>query len=265
MREEKTVLEVQNIKKHFGGVQALRGVDFKLFEKETVALMGDNGAGKSTLIKCISGVYLPDEGDIFIHGEKVNIKTPSDARKEGIETVYQDLSLAGQMDLISNMFLGRELIKLNLGIMKILDRKAMEARTRKALESIGVSTVQTLKTETRNLSGGQRQALALSRAVSFGVKILILDEPTAAMGIKESRKIIDLILRLKEQEIPMILISHSVPIVFEVSDRIVIMRQGQIAGELRTADANHEDIVSLMVGVGEGFGDEAEKSKNSLE
>lgn len=259
MREEKAVLEVRNMKKHFGGVQALRGVDFQLFEKETVALMGDNGAGKSTLIKCIAGVYIPDEGEIYIHGEKSNIRTPSDARKEGIETVYQDLSLAGQMDLISNMFLGRELIKMNLGIMKILDKKTMEARTRKALESIGVSTVQTLKTETRNLSGGQRQALALSRAVSFGVKILILDEPTAAMGIKESRKIIDLILRLKEQEIPMILISHSVPIVFEVSDRIVIMRQGRIAGELTTADAKHEDIVSLMVGVGEGFGGEAEK------
>ena len=256
MEDRKAVLEVKNIKKHFGGVQALRGVDFQLFEKETVALMGDNGAGKSTLVKCISGVYVPDEGDIFIHGEKANIRNPSDARKEGIETVYQDLSLAGQMDLISNMFLGREITKVNLGVMKILDRRAMEVKTRKALESIGVSTVQTLKTETRNLSGGQRQALALSRAVSFGVKILILDEPTAAMGIKESRRIIDLILKLKEHEIPMILISHSVPIVFEVSDRIVIMRQGQIAGELTTAKANHEDIVSLMVGVGEGIGGE---------
>lgn len=249
MAERETVLEAKNIKKHFGGVQALRGVDFQLYDNEIVALMGDNGAGKSTLIKCISGVYVPDEGEVFIHGEKVNIKTPSDARREGIETVYQDLSLAGQMDLISNMFLGRELTKLDLGFVKILDRKTMERKTREALESIGVSTVQTLKTETRNLSGGQRQALALSRAVSFGVKILILDEPTAAMGIKESRRIIDLIMRLKEQRIPMILISHSVPIVFEVADRIVIMREGKIAGELLTKEAKHEDIIFLMVGV----------------
>lgn len=254
MEQRKIVLEAKNIKKHFGGIKALKGVDFKLYKDEIVALMGDNGAGKSTLIKCISGVYIPDEGEIFIHDKKVDIKNPSDARKEGIETVYQDLSMAGKLDLISNMFLGREIIKYRIGPLKIIDRKKMASKTEKVLKSLGISTVQSLKIETNNLSGGQRQALALSRAISFGVKILILDEPTAALGIKESKKIIDLIHKLKENDIPMIIISHSVPVVFDVSNRIVIMREGKIAGELETKKAKHEDIVSLMVGVEEKNG-----------
>ncbi len=245
----KVVLEAINIKKHFGGVKALRGVDLKLHEKEVLGLMGDNGAGKSTLIKCISGVHIPDSGTIKVYGREIDVKSPEDARKEGIETVYQDLAMAPQMDLVSNMFLGREEIKLNLGPIKVLDNRKMEKTTRKVLESLGISTVQNLKTETRNLSGGQRQALALSRAVSFGVKLLILDEPTAAMGIKESRRIIELIKKMKAQGVPMILISHSAPLMFELTDRILIMRQGEIAGELITKEASNEKIVSLMVGV----------------
>ena len=249
MPEREIILEAIGVKKHFGGIEALKGVDFRLHSNEVVALMGDNGAGKSTLIKCISGAYTADEGEFYVNGEKVSIKSPTDSRKLGIETIYQDLSIAGKMDVVQNMFLGRELIKLNLGPIKILDRKAMEKETWQAFKNLDISTVQSLKVETRNLSGGQRQALALSRAISFGVRILILDEPTAALGVKESRRVIEVIQRLREKNIPMILISHSVPLVFEVSDRIVIMREGKIAGELKTSEAQHEDIVKLMVGV----------------
>jgi len=246
----KVVLEARNIKKSFGGIQALKGVSIKLYEHETLALLGDNGAGKSTLIKIISGVYKPDEGEIFIDGKKVEFKDPRDARKLGIETVYQELSLLDQQDVVTNVFLGREMLKFKLAyIFNILNTKVMEKRTKKLLDEMGIKTISNLRKEVKLLSGGQRQAIALARARLSKPRILILDEPTAALGVKETRMILELIKKFKEEGVPMILISHSLPIVFEIADRIVILREGKVVAEERVEETNEKEVVSFMVGV----------------
>ncbi|MCD6266910.1 MAG: sugar ABC transporter ATP-binding protein [Thermotogaceae bacterium] len=246
----KVVLEARNIKKSFGGIQALKGVSIKLYEHETLALLGDNGAGKSTLIKIISGVYKPDEGEIFIDGKKVEFKDPRDARKLGIETVYQELSLLDQQDVVTNVFLGREMLKFKLAyIFNILNTKVMEKRTKKLLDEMGIKTISNLRKEVKLLSGGQRQAVALARARLSKPRILILDEPTAALGVKETRMILELIKKFKEEGVPMILISHSLPIVFEIADRIVILREGKVVAEERVEETNEKEVVSFMVGV----------------
>ncbi|RKX52480.1 MAG: sugar ABC transporter ATP-binding protein [Thermotoga sp.] len=246
----KVVLEARNIKKSFGGIQALKGVSIKLYEHETLALLGDNGAGKSTLIKIISGVYKPDEGEIFIDGKKVEFKDPRDARELGIETVYQELSLLDQQDVVTNVFLGREMLKFKLAyIFNILNTKVMEKRTKKLLDEMGIKTISNLRKEVKLLSGGQRQAVALARARLSKPRILILDEPTAALGVKETRMILELIKKFKEEGVPMILISHSLPIVFEIADRIVILREGKVVAEERVEETNEKEVVSFMVGV----------------
>ena len=246
----KVVLEARNIKKSFGGVQALKGVSIKLYEHETLALLGDNGAGKSTLIKIISGVYKPDEGEIFIDGKKVEFKDPRDARKLGIETVYQELSLLDQQDVVTNVFLGREMLRFKLAyIFNILNTKVMEKKTKKLLDEMGIKTISNLRKEVKLLSGGQRQAVALARARLSKPRILILDEPTAALGVKETRMILELIKKFKEEGVPMILISHSLPIVFEIADRIVILREGKVVAEKRVEETNEKEVVSFMVGV----------------
>ncbi len=246
----KVVLEARNIKKSFGGIQALKGVSIKLYEHETLALLGDNGAGKSTLIKIISGVYKPDEGEIFIDGKKVEFKDPRDARELGIETVYQELSLLDQQDVVTNVFLGREMLKFKLAyIFNILNTKVMEKRTKKLLDEMGIKTISNLRKEVKLLSGGQRQAVALARARLSKPRILILDEPTAALGVKETRMILELIKKFKEEGVPMILISHSLPIVFEIADRIVILREGKVVAEERVEETNEKELVSFMVGV----------------
>jgi len=246
----KVVLEARNIKKSFGGVQALKGVSIKLYEHETLALLGDNGAGKSTLIKIISGVYKPDEGEIFIDGKKVEFKDPRDARKLGIETVYQELSLLNQQDVVTHVFIGREMLRFKIAyIFNILNTKVMEKKTKKLLDEMGIKTISNLRKEVKLLSGGQRQAVALARARLSKPRILILDEPTAALGVKETRMILELIKKFKEEGVPMILISHSLPIVFEIADRIVILREGKVVAEKRVEETNEKEVVSFMVGV----------------
>jgi len=249
--ERQPILELRGIVKRFGGVTALRGVDFALYDGELVAIIGDNGAGKSTLIKIISGVYTPDEGEVVLWGKPVKLRSPDDARRYGIETVHQTLALADHMDVVGNFFLGRELTRGWYGpLFHILNRPAMEKRTREVLADLEVD-IPSLRTPVKALSGGQRQGIALGRAIAFGQKILILDEPTAALGLRETRKVVDLILRLKAQKVPIIMISHSLPIVFEVADRIVIMRNGQVVGERDPARTAQEELLALMVGTKE--------------
>jgi len=242
---------MRGIVKRFGGVTALRGVDFVLYDAELVAIIGDNGAGKSTLIKIISGVYTPDEGEIYLWDQPVKLRSPEDARRYGIETVHQTLALADNMDVVSNLFLGRELTRGWFGpLFHIINRSAMEKRTREVLAELEVE-IPSLRAPVKSLSGGQRQGIALGRAIAFGQKILILDEPTAALGLRETRKVVDLIMRLKAQKMPIIMISHSLPLVFEVADRIVILRNGQVVGERDPAQTAQEELLALMVGIRE--------------
>lgn len=242
------VLEARGISKKFGGVQALQDVDFELFEKEVVALVGENGAGKSTLIKIISGVYPPDSGEIFFNGKKVMIESPRDARRLRIETVYQDLALADNVDIATNIFMGRELIKETLGnIIRILDKQRMENESRKLLGKLKVS-IGSMKSKVRDLSGGQRQAVAVGRATYWEAEIIILDEPTAALGVEEAEKVLDLIRRLKQRAVTVLMISHNLQHVFSVVDRIIVLRAGKKVGEKVANETSREEIVRLIVG-----------------
>jgi ABC-type sugar transport system ATPase subunit len=234
---------MKGISKSFGAVKALDDVDFELYPNEILGLVGDNGAGKSTLIKIISGVILADEGELFIDGEKANIKSPHDARNLGIETVYQDLALLNTLDVSKNIFVGREpkIAKL------FFDSKSMRRRTKQILESLGIS-IPSLDSEVRFLSGGQRQAIAVGRAAYWGCKIVILDEPTAALGVNESRKVLDLAKILKERDVSVIIISHNLEHVFQVADRIIVLRKGKRVAEREIGTTNGDEIVKLITG-----------------
>ena len=238
------LLSVRGIVKRFGGLVAVKNVDLDVYAGEVVALLGDNGAGKSTLIKVISGVYKPEEGKIFVSGKEVKITTPIDALKLGIETIYQDLALAENLNVYSNIFLGREKVKNYLGMIKVLDHNIMLEESQKVLDKLDIK-IPSLKNKIKMLSGGQRQAVAISKSIYWHAKLLIMDEPTAALGVAEQRKVLNLIHTLKEQGVGVILISHQMYDVFQVADRIVVMRRGEKVGELKTDQTNPDEVVSL--------------------
>tara|TARA_Y100001936_G_C16042239_1_gene652321 strand:+ start:265 stop:1005 length:741 start_codon:yes stop_codon:yes gene_type:complete len=241
------ILDVKSISKRFGGVQALDNVSIHLNEGEVLALAGDNGAGKSTLIKVVSGVYHPDEGDIIFNDENIQLDNPRFARQKGIETIYQDLALADNLNVGANIFLGREPMTSRLGI-PIIDRDLMLSESKKVLKNLEINIPETsLEEPVGKLSGGQRQAVAIGRALYWNAKLLIMDEPTAALGVPEQRNVMDLIKKLKEQKVSIIFISHNLTDIFQASDRIVVLRRGIKAGERLIKDTNSDEIVKLMV------------------
>ena len=243
---EQPILRVQSVSKRFGGVHALENVSVDLFPGEVLALAGDNGAGKSTLIKIISGVHHPDEGKIWYNGTEVTFENPQKAREQGIETIYQDLALADNLDVGANVFLGREPMKRMLGL-PVLDRKKMRTEAADALRVLDIR-INRFDLPLRSMSGGQRQAVAIGRAIQWKAKVLIMDEPTAALGVPEQRKVIALIKSLKQSGVGVIFISHNLVDIFAVSDRIVVLRRGQKVGETATQATNSDEIVRWMVG-----------------
>jgi simple sugar transport system ATP-binding protein len=242
------LLEAREIVKSFGRVRALRGAAFTVYAGEVVALVGDNGAGKSTLVKTLSGVHQPDAGEIRFEGEAVQIPTPVAARALGIETVYQDLALAPDLEPAANLFLGREEVRGGLlGRLGFLDKAAMRRRTGEAFGRLGVG-VQNTSAAVATLSGGQRQGVAVSRAVMWASKVVFMDEPTAALGVVQTRKVLELIRRVREEGLAVVLISHNMPEVFEVADRIEVLRLGRRVAQFRSAETSMEDVVGAMTG-----------------
>ena len=241
-----TILEVREISKRFGGVHALEKVSLDLYAGEVLALAGDNGAGKSTLIKSISGVHKPDEGTISYDGKPVTFENPQQARDHGIETIYQDLALADNLDAGANVFLGREVMKRVLGLPAV-DRRRMRAEAAETLKVLDIR-INRFDLPLRSMSGGQRQAVAIGRAIHWKAKVLIMDEPTAALGVPEQRKVKALVRSLKQSGVGVIFISHNLADIFEVCDRIVVLRRGIVAGERSISGTNPDEIVRLMVG-----------------
>ena len=244
------ILTARGLVKRYGRVTALDNADFDLYPGEILAVIGDNGAGKSSLIKAISGAVTPDEGEIRLDGKPIAFKSPMEAREAGIETVYQNLALSPALSIADNMFLGREIRKQGfLGQwMRMLDRPAMEKRARDKLTELGLMTIQNISQAVETLSGGQRQGVAVARAAAFGSKMVIMDEPTAALGVKESRRVLELILDVKKRGLPIVLISHNMPHVFEVADRIHIHRLGRRLCVINPKDYTMSDAVAFMTG-----------------
>lgn len=241
------LLEIRNLSKSFGPVKALNDVSMEVHAGEVVALAGDNGAGKTTLIKAISGVYPPTSGEIIVRGKPVAFETPQDARDNGIETIYQDLALADNLSIGANIFLGREPMRKAFGFLPVLDRRAMAQAARETMAILDFH-VSRLDAPVSNFSGGQRQAVAIGRAVYWDTQILIMDEPTAALGVPEQRKVIELIHNLKAQGRGVIFISHNLQDIFAVADRIIVLRRGIMAGARDIAETSHDEVVKLMVG-----------------
>jgi simple sugar transport system ATP-binding protein len=242
------LLEARGIVKNFGRVRALRGVNFDVLPAEVVALVGDNGAGKSTLVKVLSGIYRADAGDIRFAGEPVTVPSPEAARELGIETVYQDLALAPDLDPAANLYLGREVVRSGaLGWLGFLDKKAMRRGTEEAFAKLGVG-LQNTAAPTATLSGGQRQGVAVSRAVTWASRVVFMDEPTAALGVVQTRRVLDLIRRVRESGLSVVLISHNMPEVFEVADRIQVLRLGERVASFTAAEVSMEDVVGAMTG-----------------
>jgi simple sugar transport system ATP-binding protein len=242
------LLEARGIVKSFGRVHALRGADFSVQAGEVVALIGDNGAGKSTLVKALSGVYPPDAGEIRFEGRRVVIASPEAARELGIETVYQDLALAPDLESSANLFLGREVLRPGLlGRLGFLDDGAMRERTRSAFGELGVG-VQDVSAPVATFSGGQRQGVAVARAVTWASKVVFMDEPTAALGVVQTRRVLDLILRVRERGLSVVLISHNMPEVMEVADRVEVLRLGRRVATFKRGEATMEDLVGAMTG-----------------
>jgi ABC-type sugar transport system ATPase subunit len=242
------ILELKGIKKYFGGVRALDGVDFELNESEIVALIGDNGAGKSTLIKIITGVYQPTAGEIFIEGQKIGPLNPRIAREEhGIETIYQDLALFDNLDISTNLFAGREILKAGF----ILGKKVMDTKSQNALDQTGITLGSTLRQPVSELSGGQKHAVAIARAVyvNKAAKFILMDEPTAGLAVKESNKLLKVIKGLKNSGKSVILITHNLDHAFEVADRFVVLRGGLKVGERIAKKASSVDLIEMMIGV----------------
>jgi len=244
------ILTARGLVKRYGRVTALDHADFDLYGGEVLAVIGDNGAGKSSLIKAISGAIHPDEGEIRLDGKPIHFRSPMEARDAGIETVYQNLALSPALSIADNMFLGREIRKP--GILgkwfKMLDRKTMEKRARDKLTELGLMTIQNIGQAVETLSGGQRQGVAVARAAAFGSKLVIMDEPTAALGVKESRRVLELIQDVKKRGLPIVLISHNMPHVFEVADRIHIHRLGKRLCVINPKDYTMSDAVAFMTG-----------------
>ena len=253
MSQSEPVLKAAGLTKRYGRVVALDSADLELYPGEVLAVIGDNGAGKSTLIKAISGAVVPDNGKIWLNGQTVSFHSPMQARDAGIETVYQNLALSPALSITDNMFLGRELRKP--GVMgkwfRKLDRKAMETQARQKLSELGLLTIQNISQSVETLSGGQRQGVAVARAAAFGSKVIIMDEPTAALGVKESRRVLELIQDVRARGIPIILISHNMPHVFEVADRIHVHRLGRRLCVINPGEYSMSDAVAFMTGAKE--------------
>ena len=244
-----SVVEMKNIVKRFGTVEALRGVDFTVEKGKVHALMGDNGAGKSTLIKVLTGVYTPTSGDIYFEGKRVTISSPADARALGIETCYQDLALIPLMSIWRNFFLGREMCT-NLGPIKWLHQAEMQRLCREALHDIGVE-IRSAKEKVGKMSGGERQSIAIGRAIHFGAKLLILDEPTSALSVGETRKVLNYIENAKAKGLPVIFITHNVGHIYQMSDNYTIIRQGRKVGTYQKGELTQKDIADLITGARE--------------
>ena len=248
------LLSARGVVKHFGQVRALRGADFDARAGEVTALVGDNGAGKSTLVKILSGTLAADKGEVLFDGEPVILDSPVAARSLGMETVYQDLSLAADLDAAANVFLGREVLRSGLlGRLGFLDHRAMRERTEKAFSTLGVG-LQDTSAPVNTLSGGQRQSVAVGRAATWVDRLVFMDEPTAALGVVQSRNVRELIRKVRDQGIAVVLISHNMPDVFDVSDRIEVMRHGRRVANWPTADTSMEQVVSAMTGALSGKG-----------
>jgi D-xylose transport system ATP-binding protein len=242
MTENSTLLECRGVSKAFGAVQALYRVDFEVKRGEVMALVGDNGAGKSTLIKSVAGIYPFDEGEVYFEGSYVDIHGPRDAAKHGIEVVYQDLALADNLDVVANMFLGRE--RTRTGI--VLDESSMERSSRETLNSLSVTTLRSVRQRVAGLSGGQRQAVAVAKSVMWDSKLVILDEPTAALGVAQTRQVLDLVRRLAERQLGVVLVSHNLHDVFEAADRITVLRLGQRVAVLDRAKTTQQEVVQAI-------------------
>ena len=247
---QQPVLSARKLIITFGRVVGLDGVDLDLYPGEVLAVIGDNGAGKSTLIKCLTGAYVPDSGTITMNGDPVSFKKPQDSRDAGIETVYQQLAVIPALDIASNLYLGREERRKGpLGsVFRMLDKKGMEKRAGESVQDLGIQTIQNMGQAVETLSGGQRQAVAVARAAAFGSKVVVLDEPTAALGVKESGMVLDMIKQLRDRGLSVILISHNMPHVWEVADRIHIQRLGGRAGVITPATHDMGEGVAIMTG-----------------
>ena len=251
MSDSDIILKTEGLTKFYGGLHALNNANFELRRGEHVAIMGDNGAGKSTFVRQITGVETRTRGKIIFNGQEVHFKGPLDAREAGIETVFQNLALADDLDVPSNLFLGREKILLNLGPFSILDFKGMKAATEAALKRTAVK-IPNLANTIRNMSGGQRQCVAIARTATFASKLIIMDEPTAALGVQETAQVENIIKTLKANGEPMILISHKMRQVFDLVDRIVVFRRGRIVANLRKEETNGQDVVAYITGAKTG-------------
>jgi fructose transport system ATP-binding protein len=260
------ILEARGLVKKYGQVVALNGADFDLRPGEILAIIGDNGAGKSTLIKALSGALQPDEGEILLGGEVVHFRSPRDARAAGIETVYQDLAVAPALDIASNVFLGREGRRRGvLGtLLRLLDQRGMRREAARHFDELGIG-VQSITQAVENLSGGQRQGVAVARAATWARRLVIMDEPTAALGVKETRQVLDLILRVRERGLPVILISHDMPHVFELADRIHVMRLGRRVAVVTPKTHTMPEAVAIMTGATRGELDHALTTEGSSE
>jgi D-xylose transport system ATP-binding protein len=239
---EEPLLELRGVSKAFGAVQALYRVDFEVRRGEVMALVGDNGAGKSTLIKSVVGIYPFDEGEVRYEGAPVNIHGPRDAARLGIEVVYQDLALADNLDVVANMFLGRERIRAGV----VLDESSMERSSRETLDSLSVTTLKSVRQTVAGLSGGQRQAVAVAKSVMWDSRLVILDEPTAALGVAQTRQVLDLVRRLAERGLGVVMITHNLHDVFESADRITVLRLGQRVAELKVAETSQQEVVHAI-------------------
>ncbi|WP_328607965.1 ATP-binding cassette domain-containing protein [Amycolatopsis sp. NBC_00345] len=235
------ILDIKGLNKSFGPVHVLHDVNFAVRAGEVTALVGDNGAGKSTLVKCVAGIHPYDTGTVLFNGEPAHIHSPKDAGELGIEVVYQDLALADNLDIVQNMFLGRE-----RGSRWLLDEASMEKAARETLASLSVRTVKSVRTPVSALSGGQRQTVAIAKSVLWNSKVVILDEPTAALGVAQTRQVLDLVRRLAEQGLGVVLISHNMADVFEVADRVNVLYLGRLVAEVQTKDVNHSQVVELI-------------------
>jgi len=250
----KPILETRGISKRYGAVQALTNVDFEVYPGEVVALVGDNGAGKSTLIKCIAGTHAPDEGKIIFDGKEIHLHAPSDATRLGIETVYQDLAICDNLDVVQNMFLGRErVMRLVPPIIELLSEFEMEKRSLAVLETLSVTTISNVREKVASLSGGQRQAVAIARAAMWDAKLVILDEPTAALGVVQTEQVLALVRRLREHGLGVVVISHNLHEVFSVADRIIVLRLGRRVATFDQQSTTPDDVVAAITGAREAL------------
>lgn len=246
------VIEARGLVKRYGSVTALDGADFELLPGEIMAVIGDNGAGKSTLIKALSGAVIPDKGDVLVNGEKVSFRSPLDARAYGIETVYQNLAVSPALNIVENLFLGREIRRAGVlgSVFRMLDKKRMLAEATEYMQDLQFR-IQSMTQAVETLSGGQRQGVAVARTAAFAKNVVIMDEPTAALGVKESGMVLDLIRKIRDRGLPVILISHNMPHVFEIADRIHIHRLGKRATIVKPGEIRMSEAVAIMTGAQE--------------